>query len=273
MAETALTADEANALSGTTDGETALVYPSIGESTYYATFYRMLQRLLTMGKVPGNEFRVYKDGDLTCGVRAAEVQIGPTALAYAGCAAQALANNQTNYVFLTAANLAAGDAVTINSTGFPTDGSLCMPLATILTSGGVYAYTDVTDYRGRALWNPPGSLGRMVEENTAGSGSPNILIAAESGKVLINLGSTATNYHTLPAAAPGLTFTFIRTDASDELRVVAAAGDKIVIGTDVSVAAGYIESTARWDAITLIALGEEYWIAHPATGTWTIETV
>lgn len=271
MAELYPSDAELNALSGTSDAEQEVHFVTTGEAPYYTSFYKFVHRLLLMARRAG-DLRVYKDGDLTFGVRAGKVQVGPTALDYAGCTGQSLTNNQTNYVFLTAADLAAGNTVTINTTGFPSDGTTFIPLATIATSAGDYVITDITDCRGRGLLNLPGGMGRIVEENTAGSGSPNVLIAAESGKVLTNEGSTATNYHTLPTAAAGLTFTFIRADASDEIRITAGAGDKIVVGTDVSIAAGYIESTAQWDTVTLIALDEEYWIAHPSSGTWTVET-
>ena len=69
MAETDLTTAQADALSGTTDGDTDAKYPTIGESTYYTTMYRLIHRLLTIEKIV-NEFRVCKDGDLTFAVRA-----------------------------------------------------------------------------------------------------------------------------------------------------------------------------------------------------------
>jgi len=48
----------------------------------------------------------------------------------------------------------------------------------------------------------------LVEPNTAGSGSPNVLTAAETRTYLTNEGATAQNYHTLPTAAAGLAFHF-----------------------------------------------------------------
>lgn len=272
MSETDLTAAEADALSGTTDADCDAVYLTIGDSTYYTEFYRLLQRLLTMAKVPGNELRVCKDGDLTIEVRPGKIQIGGITHDYSGITGEAVTNNQTNYIYLTAADLAAGNTVSQSTSAFPTDGTFFIPLATVLTAGGDYAYTDITDYRGRALWAPPGSVGRVVEENAAGVASPNVLIAEETGKVLSNEGSTATNYHTLPTAVAGLTYTFVRADASDDLRITAAASDKIVVGGTATKAAGYVESTARWDAVTLVALDEEYWLALEVQGTWTVET-
>jgi len=272
MAETALTTAQADALSGTTDSDCAAVYPTIGESTYYTSAYRMLHRALLMAKMPGNECRVYQDGDLTCGVRAGKIQVGPTTFDHSGCTGESLTNNQTNYIFLTAADLAAGNSATVNTTGFPTDGTLYVPLATILTASGTYDYTDITDYRGRAILNVPGGFGAVVEANTAGSGSPNVLIAAESGKVFTNEGSTATNYHTLPTAAAGLTYTFIRSDASDDIRITANTGDVIVLAGTSTKAAGYVESQNQWDLIVLVAVDATSWVATTVMGTWTVET-
>jgi|GEM_PF-5227552 len=110
-----------------------------------------------------------------------------------------------------------------------------------------------------------------VEENTAGVGSPNVLTADESRKVLTNEGATATNYHTLPTAAAGLSFPFIAADASNKIRITAAAGDKIRVAGVESVAAGYIESTGQGDTIMLIATDEEYWYATSIIGIWDVE--
>jgi len=53
-----------NALSGTADAEQGVAYPTIFESPYYTTFYKMLYRLLDVARRAG-DLRVCKDGDLT----------------------------------------------------------------------------------------------------------------------------------------------------------------------------------------------------------------
>jgi len=108
-----------------------------------------------------------------------------------------------------------------------------------------------------------------VEANTAGVGSPNILTADESYKVLTNEGATAMNYHTLPTAVAGLTFTFIVQDA-DGLRVTANTGDTIRIGTEVSAAAGYAESTTIGTSLTLVAINATEWVATSHVGSTTL---
>jgi len=175
MAETPLSTAAADALSGTTDADTDLVYPSIGESTYYTTMYRLLHRLGRLGKTPGNELRAYKDGELTFGVRAGRYMDGDTARNYAGAAAEALTNNQTNYVYLTAAGV-----LTVNTTGFPDPSATPhLPLATIVTAAGTYDHADITDYRGRALF---GVLAGLAPADLQ-DGLPDLTLtaAAESG--------------------------------------------------------------------------------------------
>lgn len=111
----------------------------------------------------------------------------------------------------------------------------------------------------------------LVEANTAGSGSPNVLTAAESGTLLTNEGSTAQNYHTLPSAAAGLQFDFVVQD-SDGMRIVAATGDTIRDVATVSSAAGYIQSTTVGSTLRLVAINATEWIVTAKQGTWTIDS-
>ncbi len=138
-----------NMLSGTSDSEQEVLYVATGESPYYTSFYKMLYRLLNVARRAG-DLRVYKDGDLTCGIRAGKFLNGDTAVSYAGSTGNALTNNQTNYIYLTVS----GSTVTvnINTTGFPTPSTTPhIPLAAIVTAAGTYNHTNITDYRGRAL--------------------------------------------------------------------------------------------------------------------------
>jgi hypothetical protein len=112
------------------------------------------------------------------------------------------------------------------------------------------------------------TLMREVEANTAGSGAPNALAATESNSVMTNEGSTAANYHTLPTAAKGLTYTFVVQDA-DGLRVTANTGDTIRVIDKVTAAAGYISSTTIGSVVTLVAVNDVEWYAVSIHGTWT----
>lgn len=110
----------------------------------------------------------------------------------------------------------------------------------------------------------------LVEANTAGSGSPNVLLSTESGTVLTNEGATAENYHTLPSAAATYVFEFYCQDA-DGIRVVAAAGDTIRDLATVSAVAGYIRSSTVGSVIRLVALNATEWFVASKQGTWTID--
>ena len=147
MSETPLTDGEAAALSGTTDTDTDLLYPTNTAADYANSLFRVLHRLNLIAEAV-NQLRVYKDGALTFGVRAGKFLDGDTVRNYAGGSEQALTDDDTNYIYLTAAG-----TLTVNTTGFPTPSATPhLPLATILTASGAYALDDITDYRGRAIF-------------------------------------------------------------------------------------------------------------------------
>ncbi len=147
MSETALTDSVAAALSGTTDTDTDLTYPTNQAADYANSVFRALHRLNTIVEAV-NELRVFKDGALTYGVRAGKFLDGDTARNYAGADAQALTDDDTNYIYLIA-----DGTLTINTTGFPVPSATPhIPLATILTASGAYDIDDITDYRGRAIF-------------------------------------------------------------------------------------------------------------------------
>ncbi len=157
MTETYPSDADLNALSGTTDGEQDVLFVPIGESPYYTSFYKMLYRLLDVARRAG-DLRVYKDGDLTFGVKGGKYVNGDSTINYAGATEQSLTNNQTNYIYLTSAG-----TLTKNTTGFPVPSvTPHIPLATIVTASGSYDHADITDYRGRGLWSVCGAAGRDV---------------------------------------------------------------------------------------------------------------
>jgi len=110
---------------------------------------------------------------------------------------------------------------------------------------------------------------KLVEANTAGSGSPNIITSAESGTVFTNEGSAAQNYHTLPTAAAGLTYTFYVDDA-DGIRITANTGDIIQINGVASTVAGYASSVDIGSSVTLTAINNTDWVATSVVGTFTL---
>jgi hypothetical protein len=112
----------------------------------------------------------------------------------------------------------------------------------------------------------------VVEANTAGSGSPNMLTAAEKGKVLTNEDATAKNYHTLHSASAGEGPLHFVVQDSDGIRIVANDGDTIRFGDTVTVTAGYAESTEIGATVTLFPINDTEWVALSFHGTWTLET-
>ena len=155
MAEAELSDSILNAMKGTEDAEQEVYFPDYtSDNPHYTAVYRMLYRLLTVARRAG-DLRVFKDGALTFGVRPGRYADGDTLVDYAGAAAQALTNNATNYIYLTAAG-----ELTVNTTGFPVPSTTPhIPLATIVTAGGDYDGRDVADggdidhtYRARAIY-------------------------------------------------------------------------------------------------------------------------
>lgn len=146
--ESALGSTAADALSGTTSANAQFIYCTIDDEIYYTEDYEkeaIADRILGLA----NQLRVVKDAALTYGVFAGKYMHGTTEVNYAGSTGNALTDDTTNYIYLTAAG-----TLTKNTTGFPDEGTTPhIPLATILTASGAYAHTDITDMRGRAIFS------------------------------------------------------------------------------------------------------------------------
>ncbi len=157
-----------------------MLYVPTGESPYYTSFYKMQLRLLDVARRAG-DLRVYKDGALTFGVRAGQFMDGAAARDFAGAAGQSLADDATNYIFLTAAGV-----LTVNQAGFPSPlDAAHIPLATITVSGGDYAHGDIVDYRGRAIF-----------------GVPSAMTAGDAGTLVAGAASDADALHTHASLKP-----------------------------------------------------------------------
>ena len=146
--EEALGSTAADALSGTTSSLIQMILCTIADSTYYTEWYELMA-ILDRAVNIANQLRVVKDGTLTYGVFAGKYMHGTTEVNYAGSTGNALTDDKTNYIYLTAAG-----TLTINTTGFPAETTTPhIPLATILTASGAYAHTAITDMRGRAIFS------------------------------------------------------------------------------------------------------------------------
>jgi hypothetical protein len=151
------------ALAGTADAAAAVEYPAEDTDPWLIAANKLTYRLLDVARRAG-DLRVYKDGDLTFGVRAGRWYDGTTARAYAGATDQALTDDATNYIYLTAAGV-----LTVATSGFPDPADTAfIPLAEILAADGAYDFADITDYRGAAMFRPAGPTSRdMLAAETA----------------------------------------------------------------------------------------------------------
>ena len=114
----------------------------------------------------------------------------------------------------------------------------------------------------------------------ATSGATKVLATSESGSVFVQTASSGTTTYTLPAAAAGLTYTFVCGNAGGEILITPATGDAIVTkihsaqdGTALAPAAGTgIKNTAATnvagDSITLVALDTTTWYGTSIIGLW-----
>lgn len=147
-----------NALSGTKDAEQEVQYPAIYESPYYTTFYKMLYRTLDVARRAG-DFRVFKDGSLTFGVRAGKFNNGATTVTYNGASGVSLTDNATNSIYISS-----DGSLSVSTSGFPAVAvTPHIPLAEITASGGEYDFDDIVDLRGRGIY---GIVTAMTAQNS-----------------------------------------------------------------------------------------------------------
>ena len=140
-----------------------------------------------------------------------------------------------------------------------------------IATGFIPAAAGVLRLRAADTTSPGAFLcSTLVEANVAGSGSPNILLIGETRTLLTNEGATAENYHTLPLAAAGLTFTFFVQD-TDGIRITANTADTIRVAAGVSGAAGFVRCATQGAIVRLTAINATEWVAEYQTGVWTVD--
>ena len=106
---------------------------------------------------------------------------------------------------------------------------------------------------------------------TNGSASPYQILEAQSGLFFTNEGATEQVYLDLPAAKQDLVFDFIVSD-SDGVRITSGSGDTIRLYSDVTPAAGYIESTDIGSTLRIKAVNDTEWVVVSSSGQWTPST-
>lgn len=119
-----------------------------------------------------------------------------------------------------------------------------------------------------------------VRNTEAQTAETKTVTVAESGSVFVQTRSSTTVTYTLPAAAPGLEYTFVCGNASSEILITPATGDAIVTkihaaqdGTALAPAAGTgIKNTAATnvagDFIKLVSLDGTTWYGVGMAGLW-----
>jgi len=146
MVEKLLTDTEAEALLGTTDSVSGIVYPQLAANRWGASFAKMAERIIATS-ILGNNLRVYKvDGNADAvGIRAGRVTISSVVLSYAGedPAVDGLADNDTTYIWIEDVGSVATIDSAIDGTGWP--GGAHFKLAEVTMSSG--AITTLTDRR------------------------------------------------------------------------------------------------------------------------------
>lgn len=148
-------------------------------------------------------------------------------------------------------------------------------------SGSLVASGGVTgDVTGNLTGNVTGALTSSTVPVEATTAETEIISTGESGKVFVQTRSSTTVTYTLPAAAAGLTYTFVCGHADSEILITPASGDAIVTkihaaenGTALAPAAGTgIKNTAATnvagDSITLTALDGTSWYGTSIIGLW-----
>jgi len=138
--------DELAALSGTT-GSAGEVYPSQNANPWATAEYKFKDQV-GRALVPLTALQVYKDGDLTFGVRAGQFVNVNATVSYVASTDNALTNNATNYIYIVR-----DGTLTVSTSSFPVPGvTPHLPLAEIVTAAGVYDVTDITDRRTRSMF-------------------------------------------------------------------------------------------------------------------------
>lgn len=106
---------------------------------------------------------------------------------------------------------------------------------------------------------------------TNGSAAHYQILDSQSGSFFTNEGATEQVYLDLPAAKQDLVFDFIISD-SYGVRITSGSGDTIRLYSDVTPAAGYIESTDIGSTLRIKAINDTEWVVVSSSGQWTPST-
>ena len=145
--------------------------------------------------------------------------------------------------------LIATGAITITNTSAMTISGALSPNGAVLGDGGDTLF----------------GFRREVEVET---GTAETLTAADSGKVFANTATNGVTTYTLPAAAVGLTFTFVdvSSQAADDVRIQAVGDDKINGGTAAKIYESVTDAIPA--TVTITAIDATNWHVTSEAGTW-----
>jgi len=175
-------------------------------------------------------------------------------------------DNAASAIALTA-NTGANETIVVTNT----QGNTAAAITLTATAGGITLNASSGITTGDAITGDgTAALNGFLRTVTDDADGRNIT-AAESGSVITNAAAGAATALNLPAAAVGLTYTFV-VMAAQELRVTPAAGDSVNIAGSQGDAAEYWTANAVGESLTLVAVDANNWVATSYTGTWAQQT-
>jgi len=145
MSEVLRDLDVAAGLLGTTRAP-GVNLPAYDIESWHKYLARIWDRLADVA-VQAAPCEIFTDdgGALVFGIRPGLVIDGDTAYTHAGCTGN-LTDDATNYILLDGDDLAAGDTVTVNQTGFPDPSTTPhIPLGTIIAADGAYTHDNISN--------------------------------------------------------------------------------------------------------------------------------
>ena len=171
MAEVLKSLDTAAGYGGTVRGPGVSI-PAYDGQDWHKDVDRCLDRLAESA-ANAAACELFKDdgGALTFGIRPGLVRNGDTPYTYAG-ATGTLTDDATNYIYLTAANLAAGNTVSVATDAFPLQSvTPHIPLGTIVAAAGAYTHDNISQTPRQRSMLALGAAMTAANANTLVAGS------------------------------------------------------------------------------------------------------
>jgi hypothetical protein len=200
--------------------------------------------LFTLAEAAGDQFKVDATGTVAGDAINFETTDGGIMLNADGAANGDIEINAGDDVIITA-----NAAVTVTNTEAMTISGPLSPNGAVLGDGGDTLY----------------GFRREIEVE---AGTDETLLATDSGKVFANTATNGVTTFTLPAAAAGLTFTFVDVSATaaDDVLIQAVGDDKINGGTAAKIYQSVTDAIPA--TVTITAIDATNWHVTSEAGTW-----